>query len=419
MNLHQHADVVVIGGGVMGSSIAYHCAVEGKRVILVEWRNLASGASGRCGGMYMHLFGRDLNIDKTEERLMLTKMNSEMIPGLQEKLGDFEFRIRGSLDVALTEEEFEQMAEVYAVQRDLGDHEIQLLDKKETKERMPTLTDRIAGSRYRPSDGNLSPFKMVWAFANGAKRKGASILTHTKALRIREENGRVSGVETSQGIIESEWVVNATNAWASFLTKEVEVVPIRELAAVTERVPPLKTCTLEARCGGDFAYGCTQAKSGNLLLGGPGLPSKKGNSYDYFDETIYLPEVQKCAFYIKTLLPTLRQVNVIRSWAGTMAFTPDGIPHIGAVPGKEGLVIAAGFAAGMSEAAAVGKLISEFIAQGKFSVPMKVFDPGRPSAQPIKWPHPYKHEDLHEFLAPKLGSLRLAKERSKKSVQTA
>lgn len=416
MSFSKRTDVVVIGGGAMGSSIAYHCAVEGKRVTLVEWRNLASGASGRCGGMYMQLFGRDLNIDKTKERLMLTKMNSEMIPILQEKLGDFEFRVRGSLDVALTDDEFRDMAEIYTVQRSLGDEEIQLLDKNETKKQMPTLTDHIAGSRYRPSDGNLSPFKMVMAFANGAKKKGALVLTNTKVRKILEKNGRISGVETSRGIIESEWVVNATNAWASFLTKEVEVIPVRELAMVTERVPPLKTCTFEARCAEDFAYGCTQTKSGNLLLGGPGLPTIKGNTYDYYDETIYLHEVQKCAVYIKNLLPTLQHINVIRSWAGTMAFTPDGIPHIGLVPGKEGLVIAAGFAAGMSEAAAVGKLISELVAHGKFSVNMEAFDPGRPSAKPIEWPHPYKHEDLHEFLAVKLGSLQLAKERSQRNV---
>jgi len=414
MSFSKHADVVVIGAGAVGSSTAYHLSVARKRVTLVEWRNLASGASGRCGGAVWHLPGRDLNIDKINERLTLTKMNSEMLRILQKKLGDFEFRVRGSLDLAITQEEFRQMAEIYSIQRDLGDKEIQLLNRKETKKIMPILGDHIVGSRYRPSDGNLNPFKMIMAFANGAKRKGSSVLTHTKVLRILERDGRVLGVETSRGVIECEWVVNATNVWAPSLTKKIEVAPVRELAMITERVPPLQCCPIDARCWGDYAYGCTQTKSGNLLIGGPGLPRKKGDTYDYFDETISLSEVQRCAAYMSNLIPTLTKVNVIRSWAGTMAITPDAIPHIGPYLGKEGLFIAAGFHNGMAEAAAVGKLISEYITHGKCSIPMDIFDPKRPLAERIEWPHPYKLDGLHEFLAKKLGSLRLAKERIKK-----
>lgn len=412
MKVFDATDVVVIGGGAVGCSIAYHLAKEGIDVILFERGNLASGASGRCGGMVVQLYGRELNIDKTRKRLNLTQLNTHRLLELQDKIGDFEYKQIGSFDIAVSEEEWNSLKKLVEIQHKLGDNEIELLDEKQTREIMPIFGDRtVFGSRYRPSDGNLNPFKLTYLLARAAKKHGAVICTNTKIEEIIEDNGKVIGVRSCIGKTKAKWVVNATNAWASQLTKEVEIIPVREIAMITEALPELRSCPFEARFEGEFAYGTTQTKDGNLLIGGPGLPTGEPGNYNYYDEFIRLSETKRCAEYLCGFFPSLRHVNVIRSWAGTMAFTPDGVPFIGPIPNKEGLLVVAGFADGMADAAAVGELITEYITQGKFiSIPMEIFDPGRPCPK-IEWPHPYVHETLHEFLAKKYNNLELANKR--------
>jgi len=402
MRIPEKIEVVVIGGGVMGCSCAYHLAKRGVDVVLYEMRNIASGASGRCGGMVVQLYGRELNIDKTKERLALTKENNRMLLELQEELGDFEFRIRGCLDVFVEEREVEEGKKLYEIQRKLGDDEIELLDAKQTKEIMPSLPDNVLGSRYRASDGNLNPFKFCHVMARAAKKLGASIFTHTKVEKIIEENGVIKGVRTPFGITKARWVVNATNGWASKLTPEVAITPVRQLAMVTEKVPGLKCCPFEIPAPGYYAWGTTQTKSGNIVVGGPGPMEKERfkEMDDHFDESVTLSEVIECANYLRVLMPKVKEVNIIRIWAGAMGFTQDGIPNIGFVPGKEGLIIAAGFAAGMSQGAVVGRIVADLITQGDTPFPMEIYDPKRFVGKKVEWPpQPYDLGILHEFFA--------------------
>ena len=400
MKIPDQCDVVVIGGGVMGCSSAYHLAKEGMDVVLYEMRNIASGASGRCGGMVVQLYGRELNIDKTVERLALTKENNRMLLDLQEELGDFEFRIRGSLDVFMEEKEVEEGKRLYDVQRKLGDDEIEFLDAKQTRAVMPSLPDSVLGSRYRASDGNLNPFKFCHVMAKAAKKLGVRVFTHTKVEEILENNGIVKGVRTPFGETKAKWVINATNAWASKLTPEIAITPVRQLAMVTERVPDLKCCPFEIPAPGYYAWGTTQTKSGNIVVGGPGTMEKERfkEMDDHFDEKVTLSETAECAKYLKVLMPKLKEINIIRVWAGAMGFTQDGIPNIGFVPGKEGLIIVAGFAAGMSQGAVVGRIISDLVTQGTTSFPIEIYDPKRFIGKKVEWPsQPYDLGILHEF----------------------
>lgn len=401
MTLPSKTEVIVVGGGAMGTSCAYHLAQRGIEVVLLEWRNLASGATGRCGGMVVQLYGRSLNIEKTKERMALTRENHRILEEWQEELGDFEFGKQGCLDVAVDEEEWDLFERLVDIQRKLGDHEIELLDRKQTLEVMPSLPQHIIGSRYRPSDGNLNPFKLTHLLAREAKRYSASIFTQTRVEEILEKDGRIMGVRTKRGNIKAKWVVNATNAWASLLTKEVDIAPVREVAMVSEKVPALKSCPLEIRCGGEFAFGTTQTATGGVILGGPAPPPDKRN---YYDEQVTLTEVMKCANYLRELMPLLGGISLIRCWVGTMAFTLDGIPDIGFVPGKEGLIIAAGFAAGMSQAAVVGRIIADLVTQGDTPFSMEVYDPKRFVGKKAEWPpHPWDLGTLHEFFEQRRG----------------
>ena len=165
--IRKKADVVVIGGGAVGTAVAYQLAAGGKNTILCEKRNLASGATGRCGGMVVHCYGRSLNIEKTSLRLRFTRANTEIMKEYQKTFEiDFEFRQIGCLDIAVDEEEYEELGELVTIQRSLGDSEIELLDKYETLAVMDNLNpDLVFGSRLRRSDGNLNPFYLARAQA--------------------------------------------------------------------------------------------------------------------------------------------------------------------------------------------------------------------------------------------------------------
>ena len=395
----KKADVVVIGGGAAGTSAAYHLSLKGKKVILCEMGNIASGATGRCGGMVVHCYGRDLNIDKTDYRLMFTRANTEIMKQYQKTFEiDFEFRQVGCLDIAISEEEFEDLKRLVKIQSSLGDDEIELLDKKETLEAMHNLNpDLIFGSRLRGSDGNLNPFLLARAQAVEAQKLGAEILTHTRVDEIVVSNNEVQGVRINDTIIEAEYAVNAANGWASLLTEGTEVIPVRELAMVTESLPELPSQPFEMLCLGDFAYGATQTASGNYNLGGPG-PARPPD-YDYFDERIYPDEILRVMSYITVIFPALSEVAVIRSWVGAMGFTPDGMPSIGPMPGIKGLFLTAGYPAGMSWAAVSGKLAAEYICDKETSLPIDRMDPGRfIGKSKIKWPQPYDLTVCHDFL---------------------
>jgi sarcosine oxidase subunit beta len=397
--LRRGVDVVVIGGGAVGTSAAYHLAKRGKKVALCEMRGIASGATGRCGGMVVHCYGREVNIDKTALRLSYTRANTAIMREYEKSFEiGFDFRQVGCLDIAIDEKEFDTLRQLLAIQRAQGDTEIQLLDRKQTLEVMPNLNPRlIFGSRLRMGDGNLNPFKLARSQAWEAQKLGAEILTRTTVEEVLTSNGAVTGVRTSKGTIEAPVVVNAANGWAHQLTEGIETIPVRELAMVTERLPDRPPQPFEMLCNGDFAYGATQHVSGNYNLGGPGPARPPG--YDYYDERIYPDEVYRVMSYISEIFPELAEVSVIRSWVGTMGFTPDAMPSIGPMPGVKGLFVAAGFADGMAWAAVTGKLAAEYICDGKTSMPLDGMGPGRFIGKPkVKWPQPYDLTVCHDFL---------------------
>ena len=398
------ADVVIIGGGAMGTSTAFQMAKAGLDVVLCEMRNLGSGATGRCGGMVVHCYGREVNIDKTGERLKFQRANTEMLIKFQQELEiDYEFRQVGCLDVASSEAEAQELKDLVDIQRSQGDDKIELLDKKETLDIMPTINpDLVFGSRWRPSDGNLAPYKMCASFGWGAKKYGAKILTHTKVNKILIEDEKVLGVETDKGVILSKWVLNATNAWSKFLSKETEcVLPVREIACVTEAIGPSPAMSFEMLLDGEFSYGGTQTASGNITIGGPAHP--RDRRLGYYNEVIAINEVQRLGRYLTAIFPKQKNLAIIRAWTGTMGFAPDGIPLVGKSSLTEGLLIAAGFAAGISQECTVGKIMTELVTKGEISldIDLSMYDPGRFVGKTFEWPDPYDLSILHDYLGAK------------------
>lgn len=391
------ADIVIIGGGVMGTATAYELTKAGLDVVLCEMRNLGSGASGRCGGMICHCYGRENNLEKADERLKITRYNTKMLQETQQELDiDYHVRITGLLDVWVNEEEAEEGRRLYELERSLPglntDKDIKILDKKEILSEMPTLNpDLVFGGRLRQEDGNLSPYQLCNALGWGAQKKGGKILTHTKVDKIVIENDKVCGVETDKGFIASKWVLNVTNGWASQLDKESEVIAaVRECACVTETIGPVPPQPFEMLYKGTFAYGGTQTATGNITIGGPAAPRDK--RVGYYNETVYLDETRRLAGYMANIFPKLKDVKMIRSWIGTMGCSPDAQPLVGKSTLTEGLLIAAGFVAGISWEFSVARIIKELITFGevKWDIDMSLYDPGRFLNKPkFVWPEPH------------------------------
>jgi len=399
MRLPKESEIIVIGGGLFGCSIAYRLAKRGKEVILLEKDNICSGASGRNGGQIIQLEGRDKNPETIKFRLELTKENNSILQNLSEELeADLEYKKIGSLDIALTNEERKELQEIVGIQKKLGDKEIQFLDKKETLNICPVLTNKIKSSRFRPSDGTINPFFYTNGFAKNFKKYGGKFFTQTKVEKIIKENGKVKGVELKgKKKIKANKVINATNAWSSFLIPEIDIFPLRQIGVVTEPTAPLPVCPVEAFIEGDGIYTNIQIGSGNLLAGGFKTLSKKRE--DQYDEKVYLEEVEGSSAILACLYPSLQNISIIRSWAGTMAIGPDFFPAIGKVPECEGLYIAAGFYNGMAYASVIGELMAELVVKNKTPSLLKPFDPQRFYKKKFDWPEVYNCTSLAEFFA--------------------
>ncbi len=390
--------IIVIGGGLVGVCTAYYLSKMGRQVTLLEQRGIASGASGRNGGMIMKIDGRDTDPSEIIKRWPYVRENDRLLNGLVEEFDDdFGIMRRGSLDIAFTDGEVDLLRRLTKMQRqETGDDEIQYLDGRDLRELSPLIDKKCLGARYRPSDGCLFPFRLVNAMCRKAAEMGAEILSWTKGEEILFSNGRVTGVRTPGEIIDTEAVVVAANAWSSCLVPEIPIVPLRSLAVLTEPVPPVPVMTFEAELKGKIIYGCTQTERGNILVGGP--PEKPAARDSQFDEGVSLEEMRVNSSIIPELFPQLRNVNIIRTWAGTMGATPDGLPCVGAVGKYDGLYMAAGYSNGMSWGVVTGKLLAERIVEKESSIPLNTLDPNRFEKMVFNWPETYDYTILADYL---------------------
>ncbi|MCM8818214.1 MAG: FAD-binding oxidoreductase [Candidatus Omnitrophica bacterium] len=399
MEIPERTEIIIIGAGLMGCSIAYHLSKEKKEVVVFEKRNIASGASGRNGGQVIQLEGRDKNPETIKARLEITNENNKILKTLEKELNyNLEYQKIGSLDIALTKQEWEDIKETIKAQKKAGDKEIELLGKKETLQLCPLLTDNVFGSRFRPSDGTINPFFLTHGFAFRAQKLGAKIFTYTPVKKIIRENGKAKGVELENGKkVFSDIVINATNAWSIFLCPEIDILPLRQVAVVTEPVANLPVYPMEAFIDGDAIFTTTQTKSGNLVAGG--FRTQARDREEHYDESVEPIELSGSSAIFKRIFKGLGDICIIRSWSGVMAVTGDCLPCIGRYPETKNLYISAGFLNGMAYGPIVGKLVAELIIYGKTSISIDIFKPERFYKKRINWPKFYNYTILAEFFA--------------------
>ena len=369
--MRKHAEVVIIGGGVNGVAIAYELAKRGcTDVVVLEKEYLASGATGRCGAGVRQQWGTEMNLRMSIESVkMFETMNKDL-----DYDGDIEFKQGGYLLVAYTEEGWEQFKKNVALQRQYG-LDVKLCTPEEAKEIVPHLnTEGLLGATFNQTDGHCNPFLVTDAYAKAARRLGVEINTYTEVTGIRVEDGKIVGVETDKGYISCSKVVNAAGGHGAIISSmagvDIPVYPERHQILVTEPVAPLQGPMVMS-----FHHHlyCQQTPHGSFIMG-LGDPTEKPGlniraSWQFLEEM-----AQK----VTHLLPPLRDIRVVRQWAGLYDMTPDRTPILGGTPELGGYYMAVGFSGhGFMLAPMTGVLMAEHILGLPTSLPIEKIDLGR------------------------------------------
>ena len=349
-------EVLVLGSGVIGSSIAYHLARQGRNVLVVEQRSevaIAPVASWASAG----------GVRRQGRHPAEAALASEAIarwPTLGQELeADLHYRQGGNLLLAESEAEAEQLVQFVKEQQAMGFADVRLVDRHEAREVVPGLNEQVLAGSYSPADGQADPALTTHAFAAAAKRLGATYEYNTTAMALLAENGRVVGVRTTQGDFYAQQVILATGAWSDTLAASIGLqLPIRTLALQmvlsTSTRPGILQPVLSAL---GRALSLKQLDDGSFLLGGGwlGEATPDRQSYTMKEENVQGNWQTACE-----LLPILGQQEIARSWCGLEAESVDGIPFVGAVPGWDGLTLALGFSGhGFAIAPAVGRVVAE------------------------------------------------------------
>jgi glycine cleavage system aminomethyltransferase T/glycine/D-amino acid oxidase-like deaminating enzyme len=364
--LREQADAVVIGGGVGGCSIAYWLARLGWRdVLLVDRAELTSGSTFHSAGLVGQLRGS----------LSLTKMmmsSVELYRTLEAEVGlETGWREVGSLRLASSQERMEELARQAGWAKTFG-LELELISAAEAQRLFPPMSaDGVLGAAYLPTDGYIDPSQLTFALAEGARRRGAEIATGTRVTGIRVERGRVRGVETDRGVVETEVVVNAGGMFAPELGRMagvvVPIVPMAHEYLVTRPSGiPLDLPTM--RDPSLLVY--FRGESGGLVMGGYerhpapwGLDGIPGDFNGRLLEEDW-PRFEELMENALVRVPSLADMEVVRLINGPEAFTPDGEFVLGPTAVR-GFWVAAGFCAhGLAGAGGMGKLVAEWIAEG-------------------------------------------------------
>jgi len=369
--MKNSADVVIIGGGISGCSIAYNLAKQGmKNVVVIEKNYICSGSTGRCGAGVRMQWGTVMNCTIAKKSIEFFENANEIL----EYDDDVEFKQSGYLLVASTDKEMEQFKKNIKIQNELGIPS-KLLTVQEAKEIVPYLnTDILTGAAFCGKDGFLNPFKTTDAYYKAAKRLGVEFYTYTEVIGIKTENGKIKGVITDKGEIATEKVVNATNGWSKEICDMVNI----DIPVYSERHQILVTEPVEAMQGPmvmSFSLNLyvQQSPHGSFIMG-------RGDANEPRDlrQTSSWHFMEEMAKTIDNLLPPISNLRVIRQWAGLYNMTPDKQPIYGTVDGLEGLYLALGYSGhGFMFGPVTGIAISEMILGKKPSIDVSMLNLNR------------------------------------------
>jgi sarcosine oxidase subunit beta len=370
------ADIIVIGGGVMGASTAYHLASRGQNnIILLEKEDFfGQGATGRCAGGVRYQFGTEINV-------RLSLLSLPMLERFKDEIGQsIDYRKTGYLFLLTTEDEVSIFKQIVNMQNTLGAR-TQWMSGDEIRKLLPMmrLNDVLAGS-FNPMDGLVDPNSVVMGYISAAHRLGVKALTSSPVTRIHVQSGQVFAVETRGQTISAPIIVDATGPWVGLTGRmaglQVPVSPLRRQWLTTTSIPTLPV---------GFPFVIDFSQSLYFHPEGPGLLTGMSNPNELpgYDQNID-PEWELVHMEAAVnRLPLLENVGLASHLAGLYEVTPDAHPIFGKTPVK-GYYLVSGFSGhGFMHGPIAGKLMSEIILDGKAStldismLDLARFDEGR------------------------------------------
>ena len=356
------ADVVVVGAGVIGASVAWHLAALGVRDVLVVDRGAApgEGSTGRATGGFRAQFGTSINV-------RLSLLAREKLRRFRDEVGaDPGYRACGYLWLARAPGELDILRAAQRVQHEAGLAEARMVEPPRIAELNPAASlDGVTGGAFCPSDGFLRPLDLLRGYLDGARRLGARVRLGEEVTALpRRPGGRIEKVRLAGGEIACGTVVNAAGAWAGTLGRlagvEVPVAPLRRQVACTAPCPALPEDMPMTLWPGDGFH--LRVRDGRVLL----LRPTKGAADPFCAEVedAWIDEVRSIA---ADRVPALAGVEIDRArcWAGLYEMSPDGHALLGRAAGCENLVLVNGSSGhGVMHAPALGALAAELIVHG-------------------------------------------------------
>ncbi|MDX6231962.1 MAG: hypothetical protein QOH68_930 [Nocardioidaceae bacterium] len=373
------ARIVIIGGGVIGASVAYHLTKAGESdVVLLEQGELSSGTTWHAAGLVGQLRA-------TQAGTTLVQYSASLYEQLEDEVGlSSGFKRCGGVTVARTEDRMEQLRRTVATAA-AYDLECELLTPDQAGERYPLLeTSDLLGGIWLPGDGTANPTDLTQALARGARQRGATIVEHVRVTEVLVADGAVTGVRTDEGDIEAEIVVNCAGQWAHHLAARIGVaVPLHSAEhfyVVTDQIAGVRPDLPILRDPDGYTY--VKEEVGGLVVGGFEPEAKPWVAPDEIPYPFEFQLLGEDWDHFQILMdsaleriPALHDAGIRKFYNGPESFTPDNQFILGEAPSVRGFFVGAGFnSVGIASAGGAGRALAEWVLEGEPTVDLLAVD---------------------------------------------
>ena len=377
--LPSRARIVIIGGGVIGASVAYHLTEAGETdVLLIEQGELSCGTTWHAAGLVGQLRA-------TESGTRLVQYSTDLYDRLEAETGlSAGFKRCGGVTVARSEDRMMQLRRTAAT-AEAFDLECEILSPAQAGERWPLMaTDDLVGAIWLPGDGKANPTDLTLALAKGARMRGATVVEHVQVFEVLTEDDAVAAVFTSHGDVEAEIVVNCAGQWANDLAAHIDVtVPLHSAEhfyVVTDQIDGVHPDLPILRDPDGYTY--FKEEVGGLVVGGFEPEAKPWVAPDQIPDPFQFQLLDEDWDHFSVLmdsalerLPVLHETGIRKFYNGPESFTPDNQFILGESPEVRGFFVGAGFnSVGIATAGGAGRALAEWIVDGEPSLDLLAVD---------------------------------------------